>query len=98
MGCLPHDWFQSVCSSLIVIATVVSFQFFLKKVFCKATFYFQMIGKSPTVLDDMIHCLGVNQLTSPSTSAFKAFLEWERYTLILVKFWNILSVFLQLLW
>lgn len=57
-----------------------------KKVFCMATFYFQIIDKSPTILDDMIHCLGVNQLTSPSTSAFKAFLEWERYTLILVKF------------
>lgn len=50
-----------------------------------ATFFFQIIDKSPTILDDMIHCLGVNQLTSPSTSAFKAFLEWERYTLILVK-------------
>lgn len=71
---------------LLSLEVWLVFNFFKKKVFCKATFYFQIIGKSPTILDDMIHCLGVNQLTSPSTSAFKAFLEWERYSLILVKF------------
>ena len=71
---------------LLSLQVWLVFNFFFKNVFCKVTFYFQIIGKSPTILDDMIHCLGVNQLTSPSTSVFKAFLEWERYTLILVKF------------
>ncbi|PFX19384.1 Thyroid adenoma-associated protein-like [Stylophora pistillata] len=32
----------------------------------------------PAILDDLIHCLGLNQLTSVSTSAFKAFLEKGR--------------------
>ncbi|KAJ7360154.1 hypothetical protein OS493_018142 [Desmophyllum pertusum] len=38
----------------------------------------QILEKQPTLLDDLIRCLGVNQLTSPSTNAFKAFLEWGR--------------------
>lgn len=32
----------------------------------------------PAILDDLIRCLGFNQLTSASTSAFKAFLEKGR--------------------
>jgi len=38
----------------------------------------QILEKQPTLLDDLIRCLGVNQLTSPSTNAFKAFLEHGR--------------------